>query len=430
MKIDINEAERQVVGIALRDPAVLADLSDLYPTHFTTTPLGLLWGVLTMLRDAGEYSGDITVVVREMRRQGLYEMCGGSGSLAELVRSAGLSSYAKIAADDILADAERRRMLGVMVKAVMALEDSGADVDAIRGRVDAELGAFAGASSGVASLSELIAEILAAAYDPNPGSPGIETGLSSFDAATGGLHPGELVIVAARPSVGKSALGAGFGLHAAMQGHRALFVSLEMTGRDVAARMLAAESGESFASIRSGIADTNRLASASGAFAGLPFRIWSGRRLTTEKLRAVCRLEQSRGGLDLVIVDYIGLLTPTDKRKPRWEAVTEMSNDLKSLALSMGVPVVALCQLNRDAEGKQPELSHLRESGSIEQDADVVALLHRDRDSDLATLNIAKIRNGRPGAIELHFEQRATRFTEARVEQHAGYSEEFSEYSR
>jgi replicative DNA helicase len=314
-------------------------------------------------------------------------------------------------------------MLAVLEDAVQSLGAAGADVALVMSRVEAKLSATTGPDAGVKSLEELVADLVAAAGRQTVASAGIETGLSSFDQATGGLHPGELVIVAARPSVGKSALAATIGLNASLASHRVLFVSLEMTGRDIAARMLAGESGESFAAIRSGAAEPRKLESASSAFVGLPFRIWSGRKLTTERLRAVSRLEQSRDGLDVIIVDYIGLIEPADRRKPRWEAVTEISSDLKSLALSLQVPVIALCQLNRDAEGEQPKLSHLRESGAIEQDADIVALLHRDRDSSEATLNIAKIRNGKPGAIDLRFDQRGTRFSEPTVEQHAGYDE-------
>jgi replicative DNA helicase len=113
-----------------------------------------------------------------------------------------------------------------------------------------------------------------------------------------------------------------------------------------------------------------------------------------------------------VIVDYIGLIKPTDKRKPRWETVTETSNAIKSLALSLGVPIIALCQLNRDAEGETPKLSHLRESGAIEQDADVVVLLDRHRDSIDAKLHIAKIRNGCTGVIHLRFDGAAFKFSE------------------
>lgn len=427
--LDIKDSESQLVGMALREPSVMVDFGDIQASHFFNERLGSIWNVLSQLRDAGEYSGDIATAVREMQLHGIYDRVGGAGAIAKLVHAAGLSSSASTHAADIRSEAERRRLHGVLVRFVAALGTVGADVTALRGRIDAELGSFAGATSSVESIDELVASLIQSASDPSQASQGIPTGLPTFDQCTGGLRGGELIIVAARPSVGKSALGAGIGLHASTQQHGVLFVSLEMTGRDVAARLLAAESGESFSSIRSGYASVSKLSVASEAFTGLPFRVWSGRSLTTERLRAVCRLEQSRAGLSLLVVDYIGLLTPSDKRKPRWEAVTEMSSDLKSLALSLNIPVIALCQLNRDAEGKQPELSHLRESGAIEQDADVVALLHRDRDSDSATLNIAKIRNGRPGAIDLHFDQRGTRFSEATVSNHSSYHDEFSEYA-
>ena len=117
-----------------------------------------------------------------------------------------------------------------------------------------------------------------------------------------------------------------------------------------------------------------------------------------------------------MIVDYIGLVRPSDARKPRWEAMTAISGELKSLALDLGIPVVVLCQLNRDAEGERPKLSHLREAGAIEQDADIVWLLQRDRDASDAVLHVAKIRNGRTGRIDLSFDGAACKFRESAQE--------------
>ena len=129
------------------------------------------------------------------------------------------------------------------------------------------------------------------------------------------------------------------------------------------------------------------------------------------KIRAAARIQQATTGLALLVVDYLGLITAADRRKPRWEAITEISGELKSLALELSVPVLCLCQLNREAEKSKPNLGHLRDAGAIEQDADVVMLLHREaRDSSAATIDIAKARNGATGCVDVAFDCAATRF--------------------
>lgn len=421
--IDAPEHERQLAGLALLDPSVIVNASDVTPEQFTDNACRAVWTILCRLRDAGQLTRDIKVIAREAKLQSastpkksdsrtLFDEIGGNAGFLELTHNAGLSSSVPLHVSDIKREHALQRLRDFAASIRHLCEERDADPAAILQRVDAELHACV----ETAGRAELIAEVMAnfiQTMDEGETRSGIPTGIPSFDVATGGgLHRGEMIVVAARPSIGKSALAAGMAIHAAEQGFRTLFVSLEMPSRDIVLRVMAGRSGESMKKLRSGEADRSRVEQVAGQFADVPLSLWSGRQVSIEQIHGICRLQQARGGLDVVFVDYIGLVRPMDGRKPRWEAVTETSNALKSMALSLDIPVVALCQLNRDAEGVEASLSDLRDSGAIEQDADVVALLNRPRDSSAAVLNVAKIRNGMTGPIDLKFNGAKFEFSE------------------
>lgn len=406
----IIESERQVVGITIRDPSAF-DVADLMPTHFADKACRTVWLVLATLRDAN-LPIDEARFTREARRQGVVDDIGGLAGIANLVSKAGSAGSFQAYVDDVRRGHELRRLRSLADSLAASTCDPSADPATIRAQIDAELHTAVECVGVARSVSEIMKDVIRdmGSEDTRAGVP---SGFPSYDGATaGGFHPGELIIIAARPSVGKSALAVGMGLHAALHRRRVLFVSLEMTSGDIALRVLASETGEKLPRLRAGKGDRQRAEEVAAEFDEVPFLLWSGRGVDLDQLRGVCRLEQARGGLDAIFVDYIGLVKPADRRKPRWEAVTETSNALKTLALTLNVPVIALCQLNRDAEGETPKLSHLRESGAIEQDADVVMLLDRERDSSTASLNVAKIRNGRTGPFDLHFDGAAFKFSE------------------
>lgn len=406
-----SDAERQVVGIVLREPSTF-DQADLMPNHFADFACRAAWEILTTLRDAGQLTGDVAMFVREANRWGVMSEIGGAGAVAGLVANAGLTSSITIHADDVRRQSELRRLRALGESLLDRASDPHADPTAIRAKLDAELHIAAECREVARPISEVMADVIRDTGNRTE-LPGVATGFPTLDHETaGGLQPGEMVILAARPSVGKSALAVGMAMHAALHKHRVLFISLEMKSEDIALRVLAGETGEPFQRLRAGQGDRANAARVASSFDEVPFLLWSARDVDLDRLRGVCRLEQSRGGLEAVFVDYIGLIRPADRRKPRWEAVTETSNALKSMALTLNVPVVALCQLNRDAEGEESKLSHLRESGSIEQDADMVLLLDRERNSSSATLKVAKIRNGRTGPIDLSFDGQAFKFSE------------------
>ena len=255
--------------------------------------------------------------------------------------------------------------------------------------------------------------------------PLVFTGFKELDSCLRGLRPGQLVVVAGRPGMGKSALASGFALHSASQGLPVLFFSLEMGKEEVSKRMVSSLGQIKFEKLErevlEGQEDVERLEEGIKALEALPVFLDDSPDLSMMEIRTKCRRMKARGGLGLVVVDYLQLLSSTRPQENRQQEISGFSRSLKMLSKEMGCPVLALSQLNRSPEmreGKRPQLSDLRESGSIEQDADAVLLLNRpdaynpeDRPGE-AEVIVAKYRNGRTGSVWLEFEGDFARFSD------------------
>jgi replicative DNA helicase len=253
---------------------------------------------------------------------------------------------------------------------------------------------------------------------------GVPTGFAELDELTHGLHPGQLIIVAARPAVGKSTLAVDFIRNAAIRYNKpAIFFSLEMGRSEIAMRMLSAETSIPLQSMRKGMVDNSdwtKIVSVRGQLNSAPLYIDDSPNLTLVEIRAKCRRLVKQYGLKLIVIDYLQLLTSGKKVESRQQEVSEFSRSLKLLAKELNLPVIAISQLNRQSEqtkDKKPDISQLRESGSLEQDADVIILLHREgigeKDhprSGEADLILAKQRNGPTGTITVAFQGRYSRF--------------------
>ncbi len=253
---------------------------------------------------------------------------------------------------------------------------------------------------------------------------GVPTGLIEMDDLTNGLHPGQLIIIAARPALGKSTLALDFARSAAIKHDLAtVFFSLEMGRSEIAMRLLSAEAGVHLQHMRKGtVANTDwtKIASTRGRIDSAPLYIDDSPNMTLVEIRAKCRRLKQRHDLKLVIIDYLQLMTSGKRVESRQQEVSEFSRALKLLAKELGVPVIALSQLNRGPEqrtDKRPALSDLRESGSLEQDADVVILLHRESAYEKensrpgeADLIVAKHRNGPTKDVTVAFQGHYSRF--------------------
>jgi replicative DNA helicase len=243
---------------------------------------------------------------------------------------------------------------------------------------------------------------------------GVQTGLRTVDDTTGGLFPGELCICAARPSIGKTALGFQIAEYAADQGRPALFVSLETEDWELAARSAAAETGINGAAIRSAKLTDDQMSllkAMARAKAGIPLKIWRPVRTTVASIRSQAKLMAATGGIALLAVDYLQLIDPADPRALRHEQLSQIGKDLKRLANELDIPVLALAQINRKGEGERPKLSQLEGSGSLEQDANTVWLINReDRSATDAVLMIEKNRSGSVGDVPLVYDCEKTMF--------------------
>ncbi|HSL09878.1 MAG TPA: DnaB-like helicase C-terminal domain-containing protein, partial [Actinomycetota bacterium] len=255
---------------------------------------------------------------------------------------------------------------------------------------------------------------------------GIATGFHDLDNLTSGLQPGNLVVIAARPGVGKSSLAINIARNIAVGAHPVAVFSLEMSRFEIGMRLLCAEAKVPWDRIRNkrvGPSDWTGVVQAAEILHDAPLHIVDAGNVNIVDIRAKARrMRSGRQGLDMIIVDYLQLMTSPSARRPdnRQQEVAEISRQLKLLAKELQIPVVALSQLNRNPEAradKRPQLSDLRESGAIEQDSDVVMFIHRDdidpekkRDAELI---VAKHRNGPTGSIHLNFEPSLTQFRNA-----------------
>lgn len=327
-------------------------------------------------------------------------------------------------AENIRTASQRREVASICASAAKMAQDGAISLDETihmaRAALD-QIGAQA-ASSGAVSGTDALAELYLWLTEENP-EPALSTGLSRLDACLcGGLRGGKLVVVGARPGVGKSALLSFVAKHAIQAGRRVLMVSLEMGEREVAGRLVSLVSGVSGARMEAHTCSDGDKLAVLDAFRLLPgesFAVSTSARTPAAIRREALRM-RATGGLDLLCVDYIQLLQPDVKTNGRTEAVGEISRALKLLAMELGIPILAAAQVNRastQGEERAPRLSELRESGSIEQDADVVILLHDPKETERRgakplQLFVAKNRQGRCGKLDLMFDGALMRFTQ------------------
>jgi replicative DNA helicase len=266
-------------------------------------------------------------------------------------------------------------------------------------------------------MVDAINEIAARRANKNAYS-GVETGIPELDAWTDGLQNGDYIILGARPSVGKTALALAVARHAAKT-KRVGFLSLEMSDTALIKRYLCAEANVPLNSVRSGCLSPRMMADLSNAgqaLVGTPLFFADAPNMGIADLISEGRILRKREKIDILIIDYIGLISPGKTDAPRWEQFSAISQKIKSLARELKIPILALSQLRREAEGKRPSLADLRETGSIEQDADVIMFLHKDEKEqgqegrDPLTLILAKQRNGATGDIKLAFDKARMRF--------------------
>lgn len=423
------EAEQGLLGAILVDGARVLEriegavsASDFYRADHRT-----IFTAAKALHDAGR-PVDLLTVDDALEARGESERTGGIAYLGNLGAGGFLASNAKAYARTIRERAILRGLqqtaADIMTACALPAGRSPADIAA---EAEASMQALTDHSDTEPSrLQDVLCDVLGDVQERMERGgrlAGLSTGFGGLDGMTGGLEPGQLVIVAARPSVGKTVLGCNIAAHVAAGGSPVLFVTLEMTRREIAARILAARSGVTVQAMRAGTrerGDWDQMNTAVASSAPWKLFIDDTPAVSVAYVRAKARRIQREHGLGLVVIDYLGLMRGTGDN--RAQEVGSISRGLKALAKELRVPVIALAQLNRASEGRldrKPTLADLRDSGEIEQDADIVAMLHREsmhREAPewegLAQLLIRKNRNGPTGECLLALDGPRMRFSD------------------
>ena len=415
-------AEQCTLGGMLLSQEAIAEVFDaVRGPDFYAPKHEIIFDAILELYSKGEPT-DVITVTDQLTKNGDLIKAGGADYLHTLTSIVPTAANASFYADIVQEKATLRRLVEVGTKiAQMGYRAEGDIVDLVN-QAESDLYNVSKGSSGedyvplFDSIEDAVTQ-MEIAQKRGGEMVGVPTGFSELDEMTHGLHPGQLVILAARPAVGKSTLALDIARTAAIKHNKpVIFFSLEMGRAEIAMRLLSAESRIYLQNMRKGDLSDNdwsRIASVRGEINSAPLYIDDSPNMTLVEIRAKCRRLAKRVGLEMIVIDYIQLMTSGKKVESRQQEVSEFSRALKLLAKELGVPVIAISQLNRNSEkseNKKPELSHLRESGSLEQDADVVVLLHREDIGNKeharageADLIIAKQRNGPTGTIVVNF---------------------------
>ena len=417
-------AEQSVLGGMLLSKDAIADVVEIIKERDFYRPAHeLIYDAILDLYGRGDPADPVTVVA-ELTKRGDIARAGGAPYLHTLISSvptaANAGYYARIVRDRAIL----RRLVEAGTKIVQLGYSEEGDVDDAVDSAQAEV--YQVTESRMSEDYIQLSQLLPAALDEIEAisagvtREGVMTGFKDLDALTNGFHAGNMVVLAARPGVGKSTLGLDIARHASIKnGDTSVIFSLEMSRSEITMRMLSAEARVGLNNIRSGSLSDEEwglLAKRMGEISEAPLFIDDSANLSLMEIRAKARRLKQRHNLKLIVIDYLQLMTSGKKVENRQQEVSEFSRNLKLLAKELNVPIIAISQLNRSPEqrsDKKPMLSDLRESGSIEQDADVVILLHRDEMYDSqsrsgeADLIVAKHRNGQTRTItvaaQLHF---------------------------
>ncbi|MGE3867725.1 MAG: replicative DNA helicase [Hyphomonadaceae bacterium] len=471
------DAEQGLLGAILFDNETLNRIGDrLKPHHFYDPVHGRIFEVCVAMISRGRLADGVTLK-EHFARDGALQEIGGAAYLLTLIENAArLTAHAQEYAGLIYDLAIRRELSRIgdeIARAALAPpapEETGSELIEQAERQLFTLAESGASSRGFGEFSDALAtsiDMAAAAYENKSEISGIGTGFIDLDRMMGGLHPSDLIILAARPSMGKSSLAANVAFNVAQARLRAMrldgpenapkgvvgFFTLEMSAEQLATRLLSDYAQIESESIRRGKIQKHeyeKLRDAAAELQALPLHIDETGAISIAQLQARARRLQRTHGLDLLVVDYLQLITSSSRRNDgRVQEVSEITMGLKALAKDLKIPVIALAQLSRQVEmreDKRPQLSDLRESGSIEQDADVVLFIYRESyyleraepkpgtDEHFewqrqlesvrnhAEVIIGKQRHGPIGKVTLHFDGRYTKFsTLSRDQQPAEY---------
>jgi replicative DNA helicase len=427
------DAERAVLGALLLEPAAFETVADqgLRPEQFYRPAHGIIFKVISELHAAAEPIDTLTVV-DELLRRGQLEQVGGAQAISQLEAllptAAHVGAYARLVREKAIL----RSLIETATNVVQSAYAQNRRVEEILDDAERSILEISNGNSKktIVPMPELVkraTQALEKAFNNKSMITGVATGFRQIDFMTSGFQPGELIIVAARPSMGKTAFTLNIASHVAVRLRKpVMFFSLEMGADQLVQRLLGAEARIDLSNLKKGIVKNEEwamLAEASGRLSEAALYIDETPSISVSDMRNKCRRQAHETGLSMVMVDYLQLMTGPPGMDNKATEVGEISKGLKTIARELNVPVIALSQLNRGVESrtdKRPMMSDLRESGAIEQDADIIAFIYREEyylrektpedKIGTAEIIIAKHRNGPVGAVDLRFFNNITRF--------------------
>ncbi|MGH7332810.1 MAG: replicative DNA helicase [Candidatus Rokuibacteriota bacterium] len=420
------DAERAVLGAVLLEgretlPRVIEVLR---PSDFYTEGHRTIYETMLHLFDRGA-PVDLITLSEELQRADQLDFVGGQSALAHLVEEASIAAHLTAYAAIVRDKAVLRELIQTSTYVISAAFDAKDDVQSLVDDAERRIFGLAerrlkGSALPVSRILKNTFEYIEKLYDRKEHITGLPTGLEKLDEMTAGLQPSDLILIAGRPSMGKTAYALSVGLYVGIALHRkVLILSLEMSAQQLVQRMLSAEGKVDSVKVRTGRLENSewlRLTNAAGRISEAPIFVDDSPGLSVLEVRAKARRMKAEHGLDLVIVDYLQLMRGRTQNDSRQQEISEISRSLKALAKELNIPVVALSQLSRAIEARgdnTPRLSDLRESGALEQDADVILFLHRpsfytkepegEDARKTAEVHIGKQRNGPTGKFEVSF---------------------------
>jgi replicative DNA helicase len=429
------EAECGVLGSIIIDPEAIVQVSDfLQPEDFYRDAHRTIYEVILHLYQSGS-PADFITICDELERRNRLEDVGGASYITSLINQVPTSGNVEYYGHIVERTSTLRRLIHAAGQiAAVAYEEGDADV-----ALDKAEQLIFGISqrhsrSDFSSMEEILADYMTKLEQLNARRGtivGVPTGFTDLDRMTGGLQRSDLIVLAARPGVGKTSLALSLAHNTALKyKHSVAIFSLEMSKEQLAQRLLSMDAGIDQSRLRTGWIEEDeweRIVYASDKLAEANIWIDDTAGISTMEMRSKARRLQAEQGIDLIIVDYLQLMQASigTRNENRVQEVSEISRSLKGLARELNVPVLALSQLSRSVESRQskvPQLSDLRESGSIEQDSDIVMFIYRDdvynqesESKNIANIIVAKHRNGPVGEVSLYFQASQTRFRDLEV---------------
>jgi len=425
------EAECGVLGSIIIDPEAIVQVSDfLHPDDFYRDAHHTIYEVILQLYEEHE-PADFITICDELERRNKLEEVGGASYITSLINQVPTSGNVEFYGRIVERTAILRRLIHAAGQiAAIAYEEGDADIALDRAEQLIFQISQRHARSDFSHMRDILAEYmnkLDQLHERHGSIVGVPTGFTDLDRLTGGLQKSDLIVLAARPGIGKTSLAMSMAHNAALKYHNSVaFFSLEMSKDQLAQRLLSMDSGIDQQRLRTGRIEEEeweRIVYAMDTLSEANIWIDDTASITPLEMRSKSRRIHAQHGIDLIIVDYLQLMQATiggKRNENRVQEISEISRSLKGLARELNIPVLALAQLSRAVESRQskvPQLSDLRESGSIEQDSDIVMFIYRDdiynsesEKKSIADIIIAKHRNGPVGEISLYFQANQTRF--------------------